>query len=82
MAALALLGPPAEYESCPFQKVFVQQAATYSTNHRDFADCVAELDEFQDLPGDEWKFKNIFLFNPLPNSIRRALVVEVKIRSS
>ena len=54
MAALALLGAPAEYVSCPFQKVFVQEAATYSTNHRDFADCIAELDEFRDLPGDEW----------------------------
>lgn len=31
MAALAILGAPAEFASCPFQKVSVQDAALYST---------------------------------------------------
>lgn len=54
MAAFALLRALAEFISCPFQKVFVQEAATYATKHRDFVDSVKEIDEFKDLEGDEW----------------------------
>ncbi len=54
MAALALLGAPAEFVSCPFQKVFVQEAANYATNHQSFKDSVPEQEEFRELPGDEW----------------------------
>lgn len=54
MAALALLGAPAEFVTCPFQKVFVQEAAAYAMNHENFDDSVTEAEEFCDLSGDEW----------------------------
>lgn len=53
MAALALLGAPGEYVSCPFQKAFVQEAATFITSHPTFVDCIEDDDEFRDLSGDE-----------------------------
>lgn len=54
MAALALLGAPGEFISCPFQKVFVREAATYASRHPNFVDSVEKELEFEDLPGDEW----------------------------
>lgn len=55
MAALALLGAPSEFVSCPFQKVFTREAAAYATSHPEFIDtCIDEAMEFADLPGDEW----------------------------
>ena len=53
MAALALLGAPGEYVSCPFQKAFVQEASVYVTSHPTFIDCVEDEEEFRPLPGDE-----------------------------
>ena len=53
--ALAILGAPSEFVSCSFQKVFIQEAATYALGHPNFQDCEPEDDmEFRDLPGDEW----------------------------
>lgn len=55
MAALALLGAPAEFVSCPFQKAFVHEAASFSLGHPKFKENIKdEKEEFQDLLGDEW----------------------------
>ena len=55
MAALAILGAPSEFVSCSFQKVFIQEAATFALRHPSFNDCEPDDDmEFRDLPGDEW----------------------------
>lgn len=53
MAALALLGAPGEYVSCPFQKAFVQEASAYVTNHPTFVESFEDEEEFRALAVDE-----------------------------